>query len=144
MKLSTRCIYGTRAMLEIARNYKNGPVKRQHIAKSQGISVSYLENILITLKTQCLIRTTRGARGGFTLETSPEKITMFQIITALEGSIAPVDCVENHNTCDRMGHCIAQKFWQNFYEIQVKFLKTTNLQTLLDLEITINENDFCI
>jgi Rrf2 family transcriptional regulator, cysteine metabolism repressor len=131
-------------MLEIARNYNKGPVKRNNIAISQGISAAYLENILISLKSQNLIRTTRGANGGFTLETSPKNITMYQIITALEGSIGPVHCVENKDGCGRTGHCIARKFWLDFHEIQVRTLKATNLQSLLDLELSASELDYSI
>jgi len=68
MKLSAKCRYGTRAMIEIARNEKNGPVKRKVIVQAQEISRAYLENILISLKMSKLIRTVRGANGGFVLE----------------------------------------------------------------------------
>ena len=144
MKLSTRCRYGTRAMIEIARLSKNGPVKRSDLAKSQVISPSKLENILIPLKTQNLIRTIRGANGGFTLDKSPENITMFQIVTALEGSIAPAHCVKDDEGCGRIGHCIARKFWLDFYEVQVNCLKATSLQSLLDLEGSDGANNYSI
>jgi len=144
MKLSTRCRYGTRAMLEMARYYKKGPVKRRDIALSQGISSDYLENILIALKSGNLIRTVRGAKGGFMLETAPEKISMYQILTALEGSLAPIQCVEEGEGCCGTGHCIARKFWLDFHEMQVKALKGTSLQTLLDLESAGNEYDYSI
>jgi len=144
MKLSTRCRYGTRAMIEIARHYKNGPVKRSDIAKSQGIPSAYLENILISLKTQNLIRTTRGANGGFTLETSPNKISMYQILTALEGSIGPVHCMDQSTGCGRSGHCIARKFWLDLHDVQILKLKSTSLQSLLDLEENNSELDYNI
>jgi Rrf2 family transcriptional regulator, cysteine metabolism repressor len=144
MKLSTRCRYGTLAMLEIARNYKKGPVKRTDIAKTEGISPAYLENILISLKTQNLIRTVRGANGGFTLETSPENINMFQIMTALEEFIAPVHCAKNNAGCGHKENCIARKFWLDFHDMQVKSLKAASLQSLLDLEDSGKESDYCI
>lgn len=144
MKLSTRSRYGTRAMLEIARNYKNGPVKRKDISKKQGISPHYLENILISLKSRNLLQTVRGAHGGFTLKTSPENITMYEIITALEGSIAPVHCVENKEECSRAEYCVTRKLWVDLHEMQVKALKSANLQTLLDMEISGHEIDYCI
>jgi Rrf2 family cysteine metabolism transcriptional repressor len=131
-------------MIEIARHYGNGPVKRNYIANSQGISSAYLENILISLKTQNLIRTIRGANGGYSLESAPEKISMYQIITALEGSIAPVHCVESETGCGGSVHCIARKFWLDFHEMQVNVLKGTSLQSLLDLEKTGNQIDYCI
>lgn len=121
-------------MLEIARQSKNGPVKRKHIALTQEISAHYLENILISLKSSNLIRTVRGAKGGFYLESPPEDISMYQIITALEGSIAPVHCLESPDNCNRANGCVARGFWQELLDVQVELLKKTSLQTLLDSE----------
>jgi Rrf2 family protein len=135
MKLTTQCRYGTKAMIELARNYKKGPLKRIDLAKRQGISASYLENILILLKSRKLIRTIRGANGGYSLETAPENITMFEIMSALEDSFEPAHCHEPGEGCSRgTGHCSARKFWLDFHEMQIKTLKATNLQTLLDFE----------
>lgn len=134
MKLSTRCRYGTRAMLELAKNYLKGPVKRDEISKNKDISPSYLENILISLKSHNLIRTVRGANGGYSLVTEPDKITMFDIVTALEGSIAPVGCIENINQCNHSMNCSTRKFWINFHDVQIRMLKETSLQSLLNME----------
>ncbi|HEX3018987.1 MAG TPA: Rrf2 family transcriptional regulator [Chitinispirillaceae bacterium] len=134
MKLSTRCRYGTRAMLELARNYLKKPVKRDEISRNEDISSSYLENILISLKSRNLIRTVRGANGGFSLVIAPDKISMYDIVSALEGSIEPVDCIENSNQCTRSISCTARRFWINFHELQVKLLKDTSLQSLLNME----------
>ena len=134
MKLSTRSRYATRAMLEITRNYEAGPVKRREITASQQISPHYLENILIPLKDQGLIESVRGPRGGFILKRPPEQITMFEIITALEGSIVPVPCVDSPDSCDKTAHCLARKFWIELHDTQAKFLKSTTLRSLLDLE----------
>ncbi|HEX2959502.1 MAG TPA: Rrf2 family transcriptional regulator [Chitinispirillaceae bacterium] len=134
MKLSTRCRYGTRAMIELARNYSKGPLKREEISKSQDISSSYLENILIALKSRNLIRTIRGANGGFSLIDAPEKITMYEVVTALEGPIEPVHCVENSGQCMRSEKCVVRKFWMGFYDTQVNYLKSTTLQALLDMK----------
>jgi Rrf2 family cysteine metabolism transcriptional repressor len=132
MKLSTKCRYGTRAMIEIARHYKEGPVKRKDISRSQKISSAYLENILMALKARNLIRTVRGANGGFTLDAPPGSITMFQIVSALEGSIVPVECVNNSNACKRSGECAARRLWQELYDAQTAVLKKTTLQALVD------------
>jgi Rrf2 family protein len=121
-------------MIELARHYSKGPLKRDEISKSQDISSSYLENILITLKSRNLIRTIRGAHGGFILSCQPDNVTMFDIVTALEGSIEPVHCVENNEQCSRSVKCTARKFWLSFHETQIKALKAANLQKILDLE----------
>lgn len=144
MKISTRSRYATRAMLEIARNYGAGPVKRREITERQQISPHYLENILISLKSHGLIEAVRGTRGGFTLRKPPESIPMFDIITALEGSIVPVPCVDNPKACDKTSFCLARKFWIELHETQAKLLKETTLRSLLDLETSGHQVDFFI
>jgi Rrf2 family protein len=121
-------------MIELAKNYDKGPLKREEISKSQDISSSYLENILIALKSRNLIRTIRGANGGFCLIDAPEKITMYDVVTALEGPIEPVPCVENSEQCTRSDQCVARSYWISFHQMQVTHLKSTTLQTLLDME----------
>ena len=144
MKFSTRCRYGLLAMIEIARRYKHEPVKRKDISKDQKISSHYLENILITLKAQHLITTVRGANGGFALERAPKKITMYQIITALEGSIVPSECIDKPDCCSRTASCAARKFWTQLHEAQMNVLTKTTLQDLLDMEITAGQIDYSI
>lgn len=135
MRLSTKCRYGTRALLEIGRNYGHGPVKRKDIAKAQELSRSYIENILITLKSKKILKTTRGADGGFELLRMPAQINLYQVVTALEGSIAPVDCVEHENTCNRdVKKCVARRAWLKLHEAQVAALTAITLQHLLDWE----------
>lgn len=134
MKLSTKCRYGLRAMIEIARNFNAGPLNRKAIAKAQHISKAYLENILISLREKNLIRTTRGASGGFVLREPPSRTTVLQIVNALEGSIAPVDCIENPALCERAGPCPARKAWQKLFTAQTAALSGMTLQDLLDME----------
>jgi Rrf2 family transcriptional regulator, cysteine metabolism repressor len=134
MKLSTRCRYGLRAMIELARRYNNGPVKRKDIAGAQDISKAYLENILIALREKKLIVTVRGANGGFALTSPPNSITVLQIVNALEGSIAPVDCLDNPSLCGKSCSCPAQKVWRKLYDAQVAVLKGITLQDILDDE----------
>jgi Rrf2 family protein len=121
-------------MIELAKNFAKGPLKREEISKSQDISSSYLENILIALKSRNLIRTIRGANGGFCLIDAPEKITMYDVVTALEGPIEPVSCVENSEQCTRSDQCVARNYWISFHQMQVTHLKSTTLQALLDME----------
>jgi len=144
MRLSTKCTYGTRAMIDIARHYKKGPVNRKRILRNQNISSAYLENILISLKAQNLIRTVRGANGGFTLESHPSRITMFQIVNALEGSLVPTECLENDDSCKRVHVCGARKLWLELYNSQVAILKRTTLQSLVEIEDSEDSLDYCI
>jgi Rrf2 family protein len=139
VKLSTKCRYGVRAMVEIARHYKQGPVKRREITKAQDLSHAYLENILIALKANKLIRTTRGAHGGFVLAMEPSKITLYQLVTTLEGSITPVECLDNEAVCGKAGFCVARKAWRKLSDAQNTVLRSITLQDLLDMETEGNE-----
>ena len=133
MKVSAKCRYGLSAMVEIARHYHNGPVKRKSICKGRGMSNAYLENVIIALKKDHLLTTTRGANGGVKLEQEPAEISMLQIVKALEGSIAPVECLEN-NTCEKTAMCGSLKAWKMLFDAEVKTLESISLQDLLDME----------
>ncbi len=134
MKMSTKCRYGARAVVEIARYYEDGPVKRRDIAKNQDISDSYLENILIALKNAGIIDTIRGANGGYMLRRPPEEINLLEIITALEGSLALVECVENPSTCDRVKQCSTRGVWIKLQKAKEDVLKNIYIKELVDHE----------
>jgi Rrf2 family protein len=144
MQLSTKSRYGVRAMIEIARLCKNGPVKRKDISRAQKISHAYLENILITLKSSSLIRTVRGAKGGFTLDIPPSSITLFQIVTVLEGSLSPIECLENPSLCESCGTCAARIAWMKLHTAQKNVLNGITLQDLVDFETTGSASDYVI
>jgi Rrf2 family protein len=144
MKYSTKCRYGMRAMYEIARQYRKSVVKRKDISRLQGISHGYLENILIGLKASHLIRPVRGANGGFELAKPPKDISMLAIIKSLEGSVAPVECVENPGVCERSGACPTRWVWKKLNNAQVAVLSGITLQDLLDKAGNSLEPDFAI
>ena len=98
-------------MLELAGNYGSKPLSIREIAKSQEISEKYLEHLLASLKAAGLIKSMRGTRGGYTLSRPPEEIRLSQIVQVLEGSLAPVDCVDNEKLCSRSGFCATRDVW---------------------------------
>ncbi|MBU3914813.1 Rrf2 family transcriptional regulator, partial [bacterium] len=118
MKLSTKCRYGIRAIIEIAKNYEQRPTKRREIAANQDLDDSYLENILIELKTKNIVTALRGAKGGFILKMAPEKITLLHIIESLQGDISPSECLVTPSVCDRVKKCVTRPVWQKMKEIQ--------------------------
>jgi Rrf2 family protein len=131
-------------MIEIARYYNKGPVNRNTIVEAQDISKAYLENILTSLREKHLIRTERGANGGFILQSAPSKVNVLQIVNALEGSIAPVDCLENKAVCGKTGRCVARMTWQKLFEAQTTVLSGMTLQDLLDMESAGSESNYRI
>jgi Rrf2 family protein len=117
-------------MIDMAKHGGNGPIKRRDIAKRENIPIHYLENILVTLRRAGLIRTTRGASGGYVLGRKADEIKALEIILALEGSIAPVECVDNPSTCKRIRSCQTYTLWQSLYRAQKTVLESQSLKDL--------------
>jgi len=111
MRLSTRGRYGARVMLELALRHKEGAVSIKDIAESQDISAKYLVQIITALKAAGLVVSIRGSGGGYVLARPPSRITLGEVIRALEGSIAPVHCVDNPKACPRTDFCVTHEVW---------------------------------
>ena len=127
MKLSARSRYSTRLMLELALNYNKGPVLLKYIGKSQEISSKYLAQLIIPLKIAGLIKSSRGAHGGYFLSRAPKDVKLSEIIAAVEGPLNLVECVDNPDICNRSSSCITKDIWT---EIGNKFLETLESYTL--------------
>ena len=112
MKLSTKGRYGARAALELATKYGAGLVMVREIAASQDISMRYLEHILNALRAAGIVKSTRGAKGGYELARSPSEITLGEIIQVLEGPMDIVPCVGDNN-CGRMSKCVMCSIWND-------------------------------
>jgi Rrf2 family transcriptional regulator, cysteine metabolism repressor len=112
MKLSTRGRYGLRAMMEMAKRHDTGPILTSTISEAQGLSTKYLHALLNTLRAAGLVRSIRGAKGGFVLAREPSKITVEEIVLALEGSLGVVDCVQTPDLCGKNADCPARRLWE--------------------------------
>ncbi|MBN2657234.1 MAG: Rrf2 family transcriptional regulator [Spirochaetales bacterium] len=137
MKLSTRSRYAARAIIEIAKQTGDKPITRKSICESQEISSSYLENILIILKNQGIIKTIRGPRGGYALARDPHDISMFEIVSAFEGSISAVHCVDDPTNCPRYKNCPTKVVWEALMKSQRDVLKSFTIEDLMKQ----NENE---
>lgn len=144
MRLTTKCRYGARAVIEIARNCGKYPVKRKDIAKNQELSDSYLENILIILKNNGIIKTIRGAKGGYILQRPASEINFLDLVIALQGSIVPVDCLDDESVCNRTDFCSIRKIWRKLQVNQEKILSDITVQMLIDEEKATEEINYSI
>jgi Rrf2 family protein len=111
MKLSAKSRYGTRLMLDMAQHYQQGPIHLAQVATRQGISVKYLEQIIIPLKKADYIRSVRGPKGGHALAMSPEKITVGEIVALLEKGTSLAECAHNDKVCERSQTCLTRWLW---------------------------------
>jgi len=132
MKLSTRSRYGTRALIDIALNTKDRPVLLKDVARRQQISTMYLEHLITPLIAAGLVRSTRGARGGVWLARPPEDVKLSEIIKLLEGSMAPVECVDDPNYCARSENCVTREVWTELKNALTNVLESKTLKDLVD------------
>ncbi|NWF77891.1 MAG: Rrf2 family transcriptional regulator [Chloroflexi bacterium] len=132
MKLSTRGRYGVRALLDLALHSCEGTVLLRDIARRQEISLPYLEHVITPLVAAGLMKTTRGPRGGVLLLKSPAEIKLSEVIGFLEGSIAPVDCVDNPDVCRRSAFCVTRDIWGEVKEAVHQVLDSITLQDLVE------------
>ncbi len=108
MKLSKKSDYALRAMVYLSMNYKNGAVQIKEISAKEKIPQKFLENILLTLRKAGLLNSKIGLKGGYELARSPDLITLGEVIRALDGAIAPVDCVSkiSYRPCSEEVTCV--------------------------------------
>jgi Rrf2 family iron-sulfur cluster assembly transcriptional regulator len=132
MKLSTKSRYGTRLMLDMAQHYQDGPIHLGTVAKRQGISVKYLEQIIIPLKKANYIQSVRGPRGGHQLARPPEEITVGEIVALLEDSASLAACSDNPMICGRSPVCPTRDIWQEAAQAMFDKLQSITLADLLN------------
>jgi Rrf2 family cysteine metabolism transcriptional repressor len=132
MKLSTKGRYGTRAMIDIALYNESGSTLLKDIATRQGISLKYLDHILSSLRKAGLIKNVRGKGGGYSLTRPAAQITLCDIIVAVEGSLAPVECVDDPDYCKKTATCSAHDVWVKVRESIEDVLRNTSLQSLTE------------
>ncbi len=132
MKLSNRGRYATRALLDLALHQDEAPVLLKDIAQREKISLSYLEHLITPLIAGGIVRSIRGARGGVSLAKSPEKVKLSEVIQLLEGSTAPVECVNNPEVCDRSSSCVTRDVWCELKDAINGVLESTTLKDLVE------------
>jgi Rrf2 family transcriptional regulator, cysteine metabolism repressor len=132
MKFSTREQYGLRAMAELARAYGGAPVSLSDVARAEGLSLSYLEQIIGSLRRAGLLESHRGAYGGYVLAHPPADISAGDVIRALEGAVIQLPCISDGKAspCTREDSCVTRSVW---VEVRRKLVDTLDSMTLADL-----------
>lgn len=133
MKISTKGRYALRMMLDIAANEKAGYVTLRDIAERQDISKKYLEQIALQLTQNGVLRAVRGHQGGYKLVRAPGEYTVGEILRVMEGSLAPVACLEQApNLCERCGICPTLPIWEGLEKRVNEYLDGITLQDVMD------------
>jgi Rrf2 family protein len=130
MRISSRGQYGLRALAVLARRQGERPTQVREIARVEGLSAKYLEQLLGRLRSGGLVKSVRGARGGYQLARPAHEITVREVLVLLEGSLAPTDCVEPNSGCRANEECTAHAVWSGLYATILEYLDS---QTLADL-----------
>ena len=142
MKLSTKIRYGARAMLELASHYGEGPVELKEIARCQDISIKYLEQVIIPLRTAGLVKSVRGSKGGYSLAKPPSEICLFDVIETLEGPLCLVDCINDPKSCRRSLSCVTRDIWSDVSEALRRVLRSITLDEMVRRRIEKENGDY--
>lgn len=120
MKISTKGRYGLKAMIDIAAWSDDKCVSLKSVAERIGISESYLEQLVMKLKKAGLVESIRGAQGGYVLAKEASQITVGDILTVMEGSLFPVECLDGSSECScgsgLCDTCVTRPVWEKIYD----------------------------
>ncbi|WP_017185317.1 cysteine metabolism transcriptional regulator CymR [Alkalibacillus haloalkaliphilus] len=127
MKISTKGRYGLTIMIALAKNYGDKPIPLKAIASEYDLSEHYLEQLIAPLRNEGLVKSVRGAKGGYLLTREPKLITAADIIKTLEGPIRPVEEMDDEEPSKR-------ELWKRIRDAVKDVLETTSLQDLVDYD----------
>ena len=141
MKLTTKSRYAVMAMADLAMFKDKGPTSLTDISLRQNISVAYLEQIFIKLKSKNLVKSVRGAKGGYELEYSPEEIKISNIISAVDEEVKMINCKkESKKGCNNKStKCITHNLWDQLDQHINNFFEKVKLQDLIKKNQIINK-----
>ena len=131
MKFSTRTRYGLRFLIRLTSSPSDQLLQLGELAREEGISPGYLEQIVRALKPLGILRSVRGAAGGYALSCKPQDVDLDQVFLHLEGEIAPVSCLTGHRPCVRSEVCSTRSFWEALDNHMRVFLRGMTLQDLV-------------
>ena len=131
--ISTKGRYALRMMIDLAEHTGEGKIPLKEIAERQGISKKYLEIVAKELTAAGLVIGVSGKGGGYRLSRGPEEYTVLEILELMEGTIAPVACLEcGAKECRRRSFCKTLPMWQEFYDLSKSFFAHKTLADLVN------------
>lgn len=116
MHIGTKGDYGVRALIDLAMYGGDGPVQRAEIARRQHIPDAYLDHLLAQLRRDGFVRSTRGPGGGHQLTRPSDEICLLNVLESLEGSLAPMPCLEDNDSGEPNSVCAQQWVWREIYD----------------------------
>lgn len=133
MKISTRGRYAVRILMDIAQHQDKGLVSMKDVARRQQISKKYSDQIGMQLSQAGLLLAARGRQGGYRLIPEARDVTVLRVLNIMEGSLAPVQCLETGaDDCGRCGFCATLPMWTGLDRLMKDYLSRFTLQSLID------------
>jgi Rrf2 family protein len=141
VKLSTRCRYGIHAMFDLAQYAGSGPQTIHAIAERQLVPEQYLEQIIGVLRREGLVKSVRGAQGGYMLSRPPDEITVGQLLRLLEGPVLMADCIGDADACIRSGQCPSRIVWERLTDRINEVINSVTLQDMLTDHVRLTDEE---
>ena len=143
MKLSTKGKYGLRALIDLAQYSEDSPVSITSIARRQDISERYLEQLMSKLKKAGLVKSIRGANGGYVLAKEAKDISVGDVLRALEGKLEPAECAAFHpeKGCKASANCVTKYVWQKINDSINQTVDEIHLNELVEESKVLGETD---
>ncbi len=135
MSFTSKEEYGLRAVMHLAMHESSWPVQAREIASAESIPEQFLEQVLAALRRAGVVRSIRGASGGYELARPARSITAGDIVRALSGPIAPIPCVDDPDAsgrCEKVEHCVVVSLWQRVQSAITQVLDGTTIQDMVE------------
>ncbi len=131
MKISTKGRYALRLMLDLAINHTGSYIPLKTVAQRQEISDKYLEQIIHQLSKAGFVQSARGAQGGYRLARAPKDYTIGEILRTVEGSLAPVSCLDCGTPCDKIDSCVTISLYKKIQDAIDGVVDNTTLEDMI-------------
>ena len=119
-------------MLQLAFQYGKGPIDLKEIAKKEDISLKYLEQVIIPLRTGGLVKAIRGSKGGYSLAKHPSGITLNDLIEVLEGPLNLIECLGDPTACQKVASCVTRDIWNEVSQAIDRIFKSITLEDMVN------------
>ena len=131
MKITAKARYALRILLDVAAYGDRKPRTIREIAASQGISEKFISRIVVPLRRAGFLHSVRGVQGGLRMALAPERITVLDVVTAMDGPVSILDCLTHPRRCARQGHCAAAEVWGQVNDGIVAALRAVRLSDVV-------------
>ncbi len=118
-------------MVELASHYGEGPIELREIAKREDISLKYLEQVIVPLRTAGLVKSARGSKGGYSLAKHPSEIYLNDLVKTLDGPLNLIECLKDPKVCQKVQSCITRDIWQEVSEAIDGVFRSVTLEDMV-------------